>query len=132
MKRILVISFNDTDVTTGLQALLVKHPDALLLIPVTENEKFVNSAVNAAKEAKAKFQVYFSESSDFVDRLILDAEDICLCNNPIREIIREATPEDILAMSWDESVECHMPRGTEPTPDRPRPWRYRRGLIQPT
>ena len=49
MKRIAVISFNDNDVKTGIEALIVKHPDATLLIPVTQFRNFVTSAVEAAK-----------------------------------------------------------------------------------
>ena len=108
MTRIVVISFNDNDVTTGLQALLIKHPDSSLMIPVTDDRNFVISAVNAAKSAKAKYHLFFSDTDDFVDKLVLESEDITVCSNPIREILREITPDDVLAISWDDSVEAHM------------------------
>ena len=108
MKRIAVISFNDNDVKTGLEALIVKHPDATLLIPVTPFRNFVTSAVEAAKNAKAKFILYFSETDEYTDNLILYADDICLCQSPLREILREVNAEDVFAIAMDDTIESHM------------------------
>lgn len=108
MKRIMVFGFDDTDVYDGLKLLLEKHPGTSVFIPVMDNFKFAESAVRAVKDSKCKYQIYFSDAGDEVDRLILDADDITVCVNPIKEILREITSEDVVAMVWDDSVESHL------------------------
>ena len=108
MKRIMVFGFDDTDVYKGLTMLLEKHPGTTVFIPVMDNFKFAESAVKAVKDAKAKYQIYFSDAGDEVDQMILGAEDIVVCVNPIKEILREVTSEDVIALVWDDSVEAHL------------------------
>lgn len=108
MKRIMVFGFDDTDVHDGLKLLLEKYPNAPVYIPVTDNFKFAESAVRATKEANSKYQIYFSDAGDEVDQMILGAEDITVCVNPIKEILREVTSEDVIAIVWDDSVDAHL------------------------
>jgi len=108
MKRIIVVSYNDKDISEGLTELLEEHPKTPILIPVTENQTFVKSAVMTAMVNGCPFQLYFSQADEFMDSLMVKAEDLTVCDNPIKEILREVTPEDIFAISWDNSVEAHM------------------------
>ena len=108
MKRIMVFGFDDTDVSEGLKELLKKNPDASVFIPVTDNFKFAESAVRTAKELNHKYQIYFSNAGDEVDQMILGADDIVVCVNPIKEILREITSEDVVAIVWDDSVDAHL------------------------
>ena len=108
MKRIIVISYNNIDISEGLAELLLEHPNTPLLIPVTENQTFVKSAVLTAMANDCPFQLYFSQADEFMDSLMVKAEDLTVCDNPIKEILREVTPEDVFAISWDDTVESHM------------------------
>ena len=108
MKRIIVISYNNIDISKGLAELLLEHPNTPLLIPVTENQTFVKSAVLTAMANDCPFQLYFSQADEFMDSLMVKAEDLTVCDNPIKEILREVTPEDVFAISWDDTVESHM------------------------
>ena len=88
--------------------LLKKHPNTTVFIPVTEDTTFVESVVKTVQANKSPYQIYFSAASEFTDSLTLEAMDIVVCGNPVREILREVTPDDILALVWDDSVEAHM------------------------
>ena len=108
MKRILVISYNNADVTVGLDELVQMLPDHSLMIPVTEDERFVRSAVAVALKNGRPYELFFSESSDLLAAVSPQAEQTTLCSSPIKEILRYVNGEDTLAISWDESVESHM------------------------
>ena len=108
MKRIMVFGFDGTDVSKGLKELIQKNPGASVFIPVMDNFKFAESAVRTAKEENAKYQIYFSDAGDEVDQMILGADDITVCVNPVKEILREITSEDVVAVVWDDSVEAHL------------------------
>ena len=108
MKRIMVFGFDDTEVSKGLKELLKKHPDAPVFIPVTDNFKFAESAVLTAKEQNHKYQIYFSDAGDEVDQMILGADDITVCVNPIKEILREVASDDVIALAWDDGVHSHL------------------------
>ena len=108
MKRIMVFGFDDTDVSKGLRELIKKHPGSPIFIPVLDNFKFAESAVRTAKEENVKYQIYFSDAGDEVDQMILGADDITVCVNPIKEILREVTSDDVVALVWDDSVDAHL------------------------
>lgn len=110
MKRILVLPFKDGDVSDGLRRLIALNPDALILFPVMdEGYKTYNlSIMKTITDADVKYHIFFTDSTNNVDPLILKAEDITMCTHPVREILREVNSEDILAMVWDESIEAHL------------------------
>lgn len=108
MKRIIVLSFKDGNVTEGLRRLIALHPDAVVVLPVMGLSTFTSSAMEAIRETKAKYHLFFTDSTENIDGLILGAHDITMCANPMKEVLREITADDILAMVWDESIEAHM------------------------
>lgn len=108
MKRIVVLSFKDGDVEEGLRRLIALNPEAVVVLPITGLPKFTSTAMKAIKEAKAKYHLFFTDSTEGIDKLILNAHDITMCSSPLREIMREITSEDVLAMVWDDSIEAHM------------------------
>ena len=103
--NIVVISFDpDVDVTAGLQALSVKYPKAKFLIAIEEYGQFAKTAVKAAMEL-GNFHLYFSEEASIQEPVHKDQ--ITFCNNPIKEMTRQITFEDVLAIVWDESLDVH-------------------------
>lgn len=108
MKRIITLSFKDGDVYEGLRRLIALNPEATVVLPMTNLPMFSKTAMKAITEAKAKYHLFFTDGTENIDKLVLKAEDITVCTNPIREVLREVTSEDILAMVWDDSVEAHM------------------------
>ena len=95
MKRILVVSFEDLDVSEGLAELIHDNPGAPVVIPVTDDLTFVKSAVDIAMKHDCTIQLFFSQANEFTDSLLLSAEDLTVCDNPIKTMLREVTPEDI-------------------------------------
>lgn len=109
MKRILVLAFKDGNVEEGLRRLIQLNPEALIVLPVMDGLPiFIKSAMKAIKDTKAKYHLFFTDSTENIDKIVLGAEDLTICSSPLKEILREVTTQDILAMVWDESVEAHM------------------------
>lgn len=110
MKRIIILAFKDGDVEEGLRRLIQINPDAVVVIPVTDaSATYLHSAMKAIQSTKAKYHLYFTNDSDQdIGDYVLEAHDITLCGSPIKEVLREVTTQDILAMVWDDSIEAHM------------------------
>lgn len=107
MKQIAVISFDtDADVYDGLSKLLIRHPDVTVLLPIIEYGVFAKSAVKAAFGSGNKIHFFLSETAS-VEEVPVVAEDITICLDPNREIIRHIKTEDVLGVVWDESMEVH-------------------------
>lgn len=109
MKRIIVLPFKDADVTDGLRRLIQLNPGTTVVLPVAPPlTEFTSSSMQVLTEAKCKYHLFFTDGDEGIDSLILNAEDITMCGNPLKEILREITPDDVLAMVWDESIEAHL------------------------
>jgi hypothetical protein len=108
MKRILVLPFKDGDVEDGLRRLISLNPQSLVVFPVmAEYPTFVLSTAKALQDTKAKYHLFFTDG-DNADALALGAEDITLCSTPLKEILREVTSEDVIALVWEDSLEAHL------------------------
>jgi hypothetical protein len=108
MKRILVLPFKDGDVEDGLRRLINLNPQSLVVFPVmAEYPTFVLSAAKALQDTQAKYHLFFTDG-DNADALALGAEDITLCSNPLKEILREVTSEDVMALVWEDSLAAHL------------------------
>lgn len=108
MKRIIVLPFKDGDVYDGLRRLIALNEDALIVFPVMELPLFTETAMKAIEETKAKYHLFFTDKTEDIDKLILGAHDMTICTNPVREILREVTSEDVLGIVWDDSIEAHL------------------------
>jgi hypothetical protein len=105
MKRIAVISFDeDADVTEGLEQLLEKFDEAHIFLAVASNNNFVKSALKAMLSYDVSFTLYVSETEGIEH---IPHENITICSNPIKEVMRQIEPHDVLAMVWDDSLEAH-------------------------
>ena len=78
-----------------------------VLIPVITRGIFTETAINAVKEQGIDFKIYLDVETT-VDGLEEDSDQIIICVNPIKELLNLITPDDILAMAWDDSDEAHM------------------------
>ena len=108
MNKIIVISYIDTDVSVALEELVHRLPDHELIIPVTEDEVFVCSAVGVARKLNRPYDLFFSESSNLLNEVSTGTENTTLCSAPLKEVLRYITSNDTLAIAWDDSVEAHM------------------------
>ena len=108
MKRISVVSFQDIDVSYGLEQLVMMYDDPFILFPITKNRIFVESVWNVIKKHGVEFHAYFSESSDFTDTILSGSKNFTKVSSPIKEVIKMINiPEDVLAIAWDDSPEAH-------------------------
>lgn len=108
MKRIVVLPFKDGNVKEGMRRLIQLNPEAVVIFPVMEIPMFNESMAAVLEETGAKFHLFFTDGSDGIDSLVLKAEDITMCMNPLKEILREITSEDVLALVWQDSIEAHL------------------------
>jgi len=109
MKRIIILPFKDADVRDGLRRILQLHPGVTVVLPVAPAlPLFMESFYSVMGESNSKYHLFFTDGDDEIDTLILNAEDVTMCSNPLKEIIREITSEDVLAMVWEESIEAHL------------------------
>lgn len=109
MRRVLVLPFKDANVKEGMRRLLQLNPDTTVVLPVTPSlPDFMASAMEAMQEAKTKYHLFFTDGDNGIDGLILEADEITMCANPLKEILREVTSEDVLAMVWDDCIEAHL------------------------
>lgn len=107
MKKIAVIGFqDDADIEEGLSKLIDKHPNATVYLPLEEMSPFTKEVISTVKNKGAKLNAFISPTSDTEGELL--TEDITICTNPVKEIMRMLNSDDILALVWDDSVEAHM------------------------
>jgi hypothetical protein len=108
MKRMILLTFDPSaDVYYPLVELLGKQDVSEVLIPVITRGVFTETAINAVKEQGAEFKLYVDIETT-IDGLEDDSEQITICSNPIKELLNLITPDDILAIAWDDSDEAHM------------------------
>lgn len=109
MKRIIVITFDpEANVWDGLSKLIDLDSNVEVLLPVTAHGKFIDSALLAIREAAVPFRIYLSADETLGGLHELGAELITICDNPIKTVLNQIAPDDILAMVWDESIEAHL------------------------
>jgi hypothetical protein len=108
MKRVILLTFDSTaDVYHPLVELLGKEDVSEVLIPVITRGIFTETAINAVKEQGMDFKLYVDVETT-IDGLEEDAEQVIICVNPMKELVNLITPDDILALAWDDSEEAHM------------------------
>ena len=106
MQRIAVVGFQpDADVYKGLCELLTKYPVAHVLLPMNESSLFIKSALKAIADKGAKLDLYISVSAEIEGPM--QPEDITICSNPVKEVMRLLNSDDVLALVWDDSMEAH-------------------------
>lgn len=108
MKRIIVLSFQDVDVSEGLDMLLRENPDATIFLPMTDTSDFVQSVITTAKKHNIPYHLFVEDGEDDIDEFSEDAKEIVESNNPLKAALAEVTPDDILAIVWDESTEARI------------------------
>jgi len=108
MKRIIVMPFKDGNVKEGMRRLIQLNKDAVVVFPVLDLPDFTISLTQVLEETGVKYHLFFTDGSDGIDGLVLKAHDITMCTNPLKELTREITADDILAMVWEDSIEAHL------------------------
>lgn len=104
---ILLTFDSSADVYYPLVELLGKKDVSEVLIPVITRGIFTETAINAVREQGIDYKLYLNVDTT-MDGLEEDADLITVCINPIKELLNLITPDDILAMAWDDSDEAHM------------------------
>ena len=109
MKRLIVVSFKDVDVSIGLDQLIRKYPDSKVAFPmIEENDTFYQIVVQVCKNNNIPMHFFIPEVGDDVQVHPINGNEVTISSNPIKELLRNVHPDDILALVWDDSIECHM------------------------
>jgi hypothetical protein len=109
--NIAVISFQDVCVDEGMLQLINKYgkdKELKVLLPVTGSENhFAESIMDVCKEHSIKVTCFIVNAMD-IDHILLNADDIVITDNPVKEIVRQITTEDALGIVWDDSPQSHF------------------------
>lgn len=109
--NIAVISFQDVCVDEGMLALVNKYgkeKELRVLLPVTGSENhFAESVMDVCKDHSIKVTCFIVNAMD-IDHILLNADDIVITDNPVKEIVRQITTEDTLGIVWDDSPQAHF------------------------
>jgi hypothetical protein len=108
MNKIIVISMQDVDVSKGLKQLLDKYPKAKVWFPVTGDEIFFESVIQSCQDKNASFHCFIPDVGDNVQVQSFNDNQVTVCSDPIKEILRQVSHDDVLAIVWDDGIECHM------------------------
>ena len=109
--QIALFSFKDKDVSKGLKELIDSYlgDELTLLMPLIKPiPKFFESVIKLAKETPNVTLKCFFVSAEGYDQYLKYAEDLVVCENPVKEILRALTPDDELAMVWDDTPQSHF------------------------
>ena len=109
--NIAVISFQDVCVDEGMLELINKYgkdKELRVLLPVTGSENhFAESVMDVCRDHSVKVTCFIVNAMD-IDHILLNADDIVITDNPVKEIVRQITTEDTLGIVWDESPQAHF------------------------
>lgn len=106
-----IFSFKDIDVSEGLQELVdsCEGEEVTFLMPLIKPlPVFFGSVIKVAKESPNVKLKSFFVSAEGYDQYLKYADDLAVCENPAREIIRSLTPVDTIAIVWDDSPQAHF------------------------
>ena len=106
MKKIIALSFTDMDAFEGLNKLLALYEDATVVTTVNGNLEFLKSLVKVCDNYGTKVHLFVPETGDEYEGA--NGHKITTCSNPLKEILRNVTPDDVLAIAWDDSIDAHM------------------------
>ena len=107
--NIAVVSFEDKDVSKGIELLLDKYSDAAptVHLPILGvDKKFSQSVIRTCIEKGVNVTAYFS-SAEGIDHILKQANDFVVVDTPIAEMLTHLSVGDSLAMTWDDSPELH-------------------------
>ena len=106
-----VFAFKDADVFEGLQELVDSFlgEEVTVLMPLIKPlPKFFESVIKVSKETEnVKLRCFFVSAEGY-DQYLKYADDLIVTENPVKEILQTLTPEDALAMVWDDSPQAHF------------------------
>jgi len=109
--NIAVISFQDVCVDEGMLELINKYgkdKELRVLLPVTGSENhFAESVMDVCRDHSVKVTCFIVNAMD-IDHILLNADDIVITDNPVKEIVRQITTEDTLGIVWDDSPQAHF------------------------
>ena len=109
--NIAVISFQDVCVDEGMLELINKYgkdKELRVLLPVTGSENhFAESVMDVCRDHSVKVTCFIVNAMD-IDHILLNADDIVITDNPVKDIVRQITTEDTLGIVWDDSPQAHF------------------------
>ena len=109
--NIAVISFQDVCVDEGMLELINKYgkdKELRVLLPVTGSENhFAENVMDVCRDHSVKVTCFIVNAID-IDHILLNADDIVITDNPVKEIVRQITTEDTLGIVWDDSPQAHF------------------------
>ena len=108
--KIAVISYQDIDVTDGMDDLFDKYgvEETTVLLPILKRDReFTQSVVQACLDHGVKINCFFT-NADGLDHILKQADDITVTDNPVKEVLLQLNAGDSLSLVWDDSPQAHF------------------------
>jgi hypothetical protein len=108
--KIAIISFQDIDVTNGIDDLFDKYgvEETTVLLPILKRDKlFTQSVIDACLDHGVKVHCFFT-SAEGLDHILNKADDITVIDNPVKEVLLQLNTGDSLGLVWDDSPQAHF------------------------
>lgn len=110
MTNIAVFSFKDNnsyDALSDLVESFEEEPITFLMPIIKPLPKFFESVIKVSKEKKISLKCYFNNVEGY-DQYLKYAEDLILTDDPTKEVLRQLSADDAVAIVWDDSPQAHF------------------------
>jgi len=107
MRNIIIIGFKDEDVSKGVSSLLEAYPDGNVVVPLHGADLPLESIVRTCLAYNRTMHFYLPETDEDTYSGVGDTQ-VTHASNPLKEVLRNVNPDDVLALLWDDSIESHM------------------------
>ena len=108
--KIAIISFQDIDVTDGMDDLFDKYgvENTTVLLPVLKRDReFSQSVVQSCIDHGVKIHCFFT-NAEGLDHILKQADDITVIDSPVKEVLLQLNTGDSLGLVWDDSPQAHF------------------------
>lgn len=108
--KIAIFSDDNLDVSKGIDQLLTKYseksPEVIFPASVDQDD-FSQSIIRKCIENKVKVTVCFRNAAG-LDHLLKQADDIVICDDPTKEVLRQLSVGDSVGIVWTDSIADHL------------------------
>jgi hypothetical protein len=107
--KLAIISFEDVDVTRGLNAILDHYADKSpeVFFPVSPDEEdFSQSVLRVCIDRNVKVTAFFDNVFG-VDHILNQASDTVITDDPVGELLRQLNTGDAIGIVWNDEIEEH-------------------------
>ena len=108
--NIAVLSFRNNDIEAGVSELIHKYEkqSPTIVLPVTgQDQTFVQSVIRACVDHNTPIKALVAHAGG-IEVLTQQCDEVQTSENPVKDLVRELGPGDVLGFVWDDSDPMHF------------------------